>query len=210
MGCGLSTVHPVEQLKRQRVVGLAAPVGQSFQHLAQLRVRLPFGLQRNKFATWCAGEGRVARPCTTATFLDYVAHLIVLGRSPNAAMSSILTWMPEGTKQARGMLNEYKKAWAKRTSARKVPRSRTSCYGPWSPREDFGPTPGDATGACSSSAGAPSTRRIELADLSIADVAVDDGYVTLRIRSSKTDQEAKSSTPTSPQKTTRFSIPWRP
>ncbi|CAM5537329.1 hypothetical protein SBADM41S_02359 [Streptomyces badius] len=25
MGCGLSTVHPVEQLKRQRVVGLAAP-----------------------------------------------------------------------------------------------------------------------------------------------------------------------------------------
>ncbi|WSS81507.1 tyrosine-type recombinase/integrase (plasmid) [Streptomyces sp. NBC_01174] len=34
-------------------------------------------------------------------------------------------------------------------------------------------------------------RRIELADLSIADVAVDDDFVTLHIRSSKTDQEAK-------------------
>lgn len=57
MGCGLSTVHPVEQLKRQRVVGLAAPAGQSFQHLAQLRIRLPFGLQDPHQAFGPPGEG---------------------------------------------------------------------------------------------------------------------------------------------------------
>lgn len=154
--------------------------------------------QRNLFTAWCAQQGRVPRPCTTATYIEYVAHLIEQGRSPNsisAAMSAIRTWMPEdakpGTRQARGMLNEYKKAWAKRTAVRKAPpitdallRAMVATCDP--------SHPAGVRDRCVLLLGRGAlNRRVELADLSIADVAVDDDFVTLHIRSSKTDQEAR-------------------
>ncbi|MBQ1164182.1 integrase, partial [Streptomyces sp. A73] len=77
--------------------------------------------QRDLFEAWCTREGRVAKPCTTATYVEYVAELIESGTSPHSisvAMSAIRTWMPDdkkpGTQEARGMLNEYKKEWARR------------------------------------------------------------------------------------------------
>ncbi|WP_331756271.1 tyrosine-type recombinase/integrase (plasmid) [Streptomyces sp. NBC_01590] len=154
--------------------------------------------QRNLFATWCTEQGRVARPCTTATYVEYVAHLIEAGRSPNAisaAMSAIRTWMPEdkkpGTKQARGMLNEYKKEWAKRTAVRKAPPVTDALLRAMVASCDL-TTPAGVRDRCMLLLGRGAlNRRIELADLSIADVAVDDDFVTLHIRSSKTDQEAK-------------------
>ncbi|MBQ1163535.1 integrase, partial [Streptomyces sp. A73] len=40
-------------------------------------------------------------------------------------MSAIRTWMPDdknpGTQEARGMLNEYKKEWARRVGGTKAP-----------------------------------------------------------------------------------------
>jgi hypothetical protein len=72
--------------------------------------------QRDLFRRWCETQGRVTRPCTTATYVEYVATLIEQGRALNAisvAMSAIRTWMPDdkkpGTTEARGMLNEYRK-----------------------------------------------------------------------------------------------------
>lgn len=154
--------------------------------------------QRTKFASWCADKGRVARPCTTATYVEYVAHLIELGRSPNAinaAMSAIRTWMPEdvkpGTKQARGMLNEYRKTWAKRTAVRKAPPITDELLRAMVATCDLRTTAGRRDRCMLLLGRGALNRRIELADLSIADVAVDDAFVTLHIRSSKTDQEAK-------------------
>lgn len=154
--------------------------------------------QRNIFKAWCAEQGRVAVPCTTATYVEYVAHLIEAGRSPNAisaAMSAIRTAMPEdmkpGTKQARGMLNEYKKAWAKRTAVKKAPPITDALLHAMVASCDLR-TPAGVRDRCVLLLGRGAlNRRVELADLAIADVAVDDDFVTLHIRSSKTDQEAK-------------------
>jgi integrase len=154
--------------------------------------------QRNQFAAWCTEQGRVARPCTTATYIEYVAHLIDAGRSPNAinaAMSAIRTWMPEdkkpGTKQARGMLNEYKKTWAKRTAVRRAPPVTDDLLRAMVATCDLRTNAGRRDRCMLLLGRGALNRRIELADLSIADVAVDDDFVTLHIRSSKSDQEAK-------------------
>ncbi|TXS35188.1 tyrosine-type recombinase/integrase, partial [Streptomyces sp. t39] len=154
--------------------------------------------QRNLFKAWCAQHGRVAIPCTTATYVEYVAHLIELGRSPNsisAAMSAIRTAMPEdmkpGTKQARGMLNEYRKEWSKRTAVRKAPPITDALLRAMVASCDL-TTPAGVRDRCVLLLGRGAlNRRIELADLSIADVSVDDDFVTLHIRSSKTDQDGK-------------------
>jgi len=154
--------------------------------------------QRNRFAAWCAEQGRVARPCTTATFVDYVGHLIESGRSPNAisaAMSAVRTWMPEdkkpGTRQARGMLNEYRKEWGRRAAVRKAPPVTAELLRAMVATCDLR-HPAGVRDRCVLLLGRGAlNRRVELADLSIADVAVDDDFVTLHIRSSKTDQEAK-------------------
>ncbi|MET7713766.1 tyrosine-type recombinase/integrase [Streptomyces sp. NPDC005407] len=154
--------------------------------------------QRNIFAKWCEAQGRVARPCTTATYVEYVAHLIEAGRSPNAisaAISAVRTWMPDdkkpGTSEARGMLTEYRKSWGKRTAVRKAPPITDDLLCAMVATCDLR-TPAGVRDRCVLLLGRGAlNRRVELADLSIADVAVDDGFVTLHIRSSKTDQDAK-------------------
>ncbi|MFF7631498.1 tyrosine-type recombinase/integrase [Streptomyces cyaneofuscatus] len=167
-------------------------------HSAPKNTSANYTSQRNLFAAWCTEQGRVARPCTTATYIEYAAHLIDLGRSPNAisaALSAVRTWMPEdkkpGTKQARGMLNEYKKDWAKRTAIRKAPPINDDLLRAMVASCDLA-TPAGVRDRCMLLLGHGAlNRRVELADLSIADVAVDDDFVTLHIRASKTDQEAK-------------------
>lgn len=84
--------------------------------------------QRRKFVQWCEEMGRVARPCTTATYVEWVAGLIAREMGPNTIrtyMSGVRMWMPEdrrpGTTEARGMLAEYRKEWGKRNRIRKAP-----------------------------------------------------------------------------------------
>lgn len=151
--------------------------------------------QRVLFADWCRDEGRVAIPCTTATFVEYVAYLIEQGYSPNAisvSMSAVRTWQPEdkrpGTKKARGMLNEYRKAWGKRNTVRKAPAITDAMVRAMVATCDLS-TPAGLRDRCVLLLGRGAlNRRIELADLALSDVAVDDDFVTLHIRSSKTDQ----------------------
>ncbi|MGW6404290.1 tyrosine-type recombinase/integrase [Streptomyces sp. NPDC055134] len=178
----------VSQRTKERLEDQSAPKNTSANYRSQ----------RHQFAAWCTEQGRVARPCTTATYIEYVAHLIDAGRSPNAinaAMSAIRTWMPEdkkpGTKQARGMLNEYKKTWAKRTAVRKAPPVTDDLLRAMVATCDLRTNAGRRDRCMLLLGRGALNRRIELADLSIADVAVDDDFVTLHIRSSKTDQEAK-------------------
>lgn len=154
--------------------------------------------QRDMFRRWCESQGRVTKPCTTATYVEYVATLIEDGRAPNAisvAMSAIRTWMPDdkkpGTTEARGMLNEYRKEWNKRVGVKKAPaitdemlRSMVATCDPAHPI-------GIRDRAVLLLGRGALNRRIELADLTIGNITVEPDGVALHIAASKTDQEAK-------------------
>lgn len=154
--------------------------------------------QRGKFERWCAEQGRVPNPCTTATYVEYVAHLIREGRAPNAisaAMSAVRTMQPEdkrpGTKQARGMLNEYRKQWGKRNRVRKAPAITNAMIRAMVDTCDLH-HPTGLRDRCALLIGRKAlNRRIELADLSIADVEVDDDGIAEWVGHSKTDQESR-------------------
>lgn len=154
--------------------------------------------QRDLFRRWCLLEGRVYKPCTTATYVEYVATLIEDGRAPNAisvAMSAIRTWMPDdkkpGTAEARGMLNEYKKEWNKRVGVKKAPAITDAMLRAMVRTCD--PThPIGIRDRCVLLLGRGAlNRRAELADLTIGNVTVEAEGVALWISASKTDQEAK-------------------
>lgn len=154
--------------------------------------------QRDLFRRWCETEGRVTRPCTTATYVEYIATLIEAGRAPNAisvAMSAIRTWMPDdkkpGTTEARGMLNEYRKEWNKRVGVKKAPAITDEMLRAMIATCD----PTDPIGIrdrCVLILGRGAlNRRSELADLTIGNVTIEADGVALWFSSSKTDQEAK-------------------
>ena len=154
--------------------------------------------QRDKFKKWCAANGKVAYPCTTATYVDYVGHLISADASPNTvsvAMSAIRTWMPDdkkpGTREARKMLKIYRQRWAKRVGVKKAPAITDAILRAMVETCDLR-HPAGLRDACMLVLGRGAlNRRIELADLSISDVTVEEDGVELLIRMSKTDQEAK-------------------
>lgn len=154
--------------------------------------------QRDLFRRWCESQGRVARPCTTATYVEYVATLIEAGRAPNAisvAMSAIRTWMPDdkkpGTTEARGMLNEYKKEWNKRVGVKKAPAITDDMIRAMVATCDPDHPIGIRDRAVLLLGRGALNRRSELADLTIGNVAVESDGVALWFTSSKTDQEAK-------------------
>ncbi|MFG3585153.1 tyrosine-type recombinase/integrase [Streptomyces sp. NPDC047990] len=154
--------------------------------------------QRDLFRRWCETQGRVTRPCTTATYVEYVATLIEDGRAPNAisvAMSAIRTWMPDdkkpGTTEARGMLNEYKKEWNKRVGVKKAPAITDDMIRAMVATCDPNHPVGIRDRAVLLLGRGALNRRSELADLTIGNVTVEADGVALWFTSSKTDQEAK-------------------
>ncbi|MCM8550509.1 hypothetical protein [Streptomyces sp. STCH 565 A] len=68
------------------------------------------------FETWCAEQGRVAKPCTTATYTEYGRHLMAKGLKVTTIrhyMSLIRTSMPPGKKPDKSLflllLGQYRK-----------------------------------------------------------------------------------------------------
>jgi integrase len=157
--------------------------------------------QRGIFERWCAEMGRVTRPCTTATYVEYIASMIAREASPNTIsthMSAIRTWMPDdkkpGTAEARGMLNEYRKEWSKRNRVRKAPAITDAMLRAMVETCDLR-HPIGIRDRCALLLGRGAlNRRIELADLAIADVGVDDDFVSLHFQFTKTDQQGKGET----------------
>lgn len=157
--------------------------------------------QRGKFDRWCADMGRVARPCTTATYVEYAAHLIAHGYRPNTVsthLAAVRSWQPEdakpGTQVARGMLNEYKKTWGKANRVRKAPAITDVMFRAMVATCDQRHPIGVRDRAALVLARGALNRRIELADLQCADVDVDDDFVSLNIQFSKTDQDGQGET----------------
>lgn len=158
---------------------------------------------RDRFKAWCAEQGRVPLPCTTATFLEYVNHLIDLDHSPShiqVAMSAIRTMHPDGqkpgTQDARQAVNAHAKKYRSRKSRRKaqgvksddLARIVATCD---QDTADGRPLAGTRDAALLTVGWGMLARRSELANLLVDNVTVDDEGVTVHIAYSKTDQEAK-------------------
>lgn len=155
--------------------------------------------QRGMFERWCAEMGRVAVPCTTATYIEYIAALIARGKySPNtlkAHKSAVRSMQPEdakpGTGVVNGLIKEYAKSWNKRNRVKKAPAIPddkframvTTCdqLHPIGIRDRWALLVGRGN----------LHRRIELADLLISQIEVDDDFVTHWVAISKTDQDAQ-------------------
>lgn len=157
---------------------------------------------RDQFRAWCEDHGRVHLPATTATFVEYVSHLIDRDASPgtiNVAMSAIRTWHQDGqqpgTKQAREMLRAHARNWAKRRAPKKAPAVRTSMLTAmvgtctWSTPRDRPKALRDA--ALLTLGWGMLSRRSELANLLIENLLIEDDGVTVTVAFSKTDQDAK-------------------
>ncbi|MFF2571178.1 integrase [Streptomyces sp. NPDC058084] len=154
--------------------------------------------QRRVFAEWCEGMGRVARPCTTATYVEYCAHLIAREMAPNTIstyLSAVRTWMPDdkkpGTTVARAMWREYKKDWSRRNRVKKAPPITAEMARAMVDTCDLRHPIGLRDRFVLLVGRKALNRRIELADLVVEDLIVEDGGVAEWVATSKTDQEAK-------------------
>lgn len=157
--------------------------------------------QRGMFQRWCDDMGRIARPCTTATYVEYVASLIARGYAPGTIRThkaAIRSWQPEdakpGTAVANGMIKEYAKEWGKRNRVKKAPPITEPMFRAMVATCDLRHPIGIRDRAALVLARGALNRRIELADLQMVDVDVDDDFVSLNIQFSKTDQDGDGET----------------
>lgn len=164
--------------------------------------------QRGMFERWCDDMGRVANPCTTATYIEYIAALMAREYSPNTIKthkSAIRSMQPEdakpGTAVVNGLIKEYAKDWAKRNRVKKAPAISDDNFRamvatcdqlhPLGIRDRWALLVGRGN----------LHRRIEIADLLIEQIEVDDDFVAHWVAMSKNDQDAvgeESSIPADP------------
>ncbi|MDX3165775.1 integrase [Streptomyces scabiei] len=154
--------------------------------------------QRLLFAEWCAAMGRVARPCTTATYVEYCAHLIAREMAPNTIstyLSAVRTWMPDdkkpGTSEARGLLREYRKNWSRRHRVKKAPAITAAMARAMVDTCDLRHPIGLRDRFVILVGRRALNRRSELAHLTFDDLVVEDGGVAQWVAYSKTDQDAE-------------------
>lgn len=153
------------------------------------------------FEAWCAEHGRVAYPCTTATFTEYGNHLIRQGLKPNTIgtyMSLIRGWQPVDAKPDGSRLREnlatYKREAPRRNRKKQSPPIRLPHLMAMLATCDENHPLGVRDAALLSCGYGALTRRIELADLEIEDVTVTDTHVIVYFPISKTDQDAEGAT----------------
>ena len=168
------------------------------EHSAPKNTDRNYRSQRGMFQTWCDEMGRVARPCTTATYIEYLAGMIARGKAPStikAHKSAIRSWQPEdakpGTAVINGMIKEYAKEWAKRNRVKKAPAITDTMLRAMVATCDLR-HPIGIRDRCALILGRGNLhRRIELADLICAQVDVEDGGVAVWVATSKNDQQAR-------------------
>lgn len=160
-----------------------------------------YGSALGQFHTWCAESGRVPMPCTTATFVEYVGHLVQRDLAPASVqvhMSAIRSAHPDGQqpgmKEARQLLRGHARDWARRRAPRKAPPIRTAALSAMvatCTAADERERPKALRDAALLTLGwGMLSRRSELANLLVEHLAVEDDGVTVRVAFSKTDQAA--------------------
>lgn len=153
------------------------------------------------FEQWCTEHGRIARPCTTATFTEYGNHLIRQGLKPNSIqtyMSLIRGWQPVGMKPDGSQLKEdlatYKREQPRRNRKKQsLPIRMPTLMAMLGTCDERHPI-GIRDAALLSCGYGVLARRSELADLEIQDITVTDTHVSVYFPMSKTDQEAEGAT----------------
>ncbi|MET9762053.1 integrase [Streptomyces sp. NPDC006372] len=161
-----------------------------------------YGSALGQFRTWCEENGRVAMPCTTATFVEYVGHLVQRDMAPTSVqvhMSAIRSAHPDGqqpgTKEARQILRKHSREWARRRTPRKAPPIRTpalaAMVGTCTAQDDRERPRALRDAALLTLGWGMLARRSELANLLIEQLVVENDGVTVLVAFSKTDQAAK-------------------
>lgn len=164
-----------------------------------------YGHARKHFESWCGENDRVHLPCTTATFTEYVGHLIQEGKAPatiQLTMSAIRTWHQDGQqpgmKEARAALKSHARNWKSRKAERKAPPIRSDALARMVATCTADPAARRAArlrdirdAALLTLGWGMLSRRSELANLLIENLAIEEDGVTVRVAMSKTDQEAK-------------------
>ena len=160
----------------------------------------------NRFTAWCDQEGRVALPCTTATLVEYVGHLIRQDRAPSTirvAMSAIRSRHRDdqqpGTREAGKLLRAHARTRARAgRTPRQAPGITTellerlvaTCDAETGPRR----LAGVRDAALLTVGWGMLARRSELAALTIEQVRLEAGGVEVFVAMSKTDQQADGET----------------
>ncbi|MGW7087488.1 site-specific integrase [Streptomyces sp. NPDC054871] len=160
---------------------------------------------RSQFETWCQQNGRVHLPCTTATFVEYVGHLIRADKSPatiQVAMSAIRSGHADGqqpgTKEASEAVRKHARGWAQRRTAKKAPGIRTDMLAAMvatcvsDTDADYPKAARDA--ALLTLGWGMLSRRSELAHLLIEQLTIGPTGIHVLVAFSKTDQAAKGET----------------
>lgn len=160
---------------------------------------------RRQFEAWCRDNGRVHLPCTTATFVEYVGHLIRMDKSPSTiqvAMSAIRSWHQDGqqpgTKEASEAVRKHARGWAQRRTPKKAPAIRTDMLAAMvatctsDTDADYPKATRDA--ALLTLGWGMLSRRSELAHLLIQQLTIGPTGIHALVAFSKTDQAAKGAT----------------
>lgn len=149
----------------------------------------------DRFEAWCAEQGRVARPCTTATFTEYGGHLIRQGlkaTSISAYMSHIRMWQPIGQRPDATLFREqlatYKREKPRKNRKKQSPPIRLPGLMAMLATCDRSPT-GLRDAALLACGYGTLARRIELADLLIEDLAITDTRILVDFVIDKTHQD---------------------
>lgn len=160
---------------------------------------------REQFRKWCQQNGRVHLPCTTATFVEYVGHLIRQDKSPSTiqvAMSAIRSGHADGqqpgTKEASEAVRKHARGWAQRRTAKKATGIRTDMLATMvatCQSETDSDYPKAARDAALLTLGwGMLSRRSELAHLLIEQITIGPTGIHVLVAFSKTDQAAKGAT----------------
>jgi integrase len=160
---------------------------------------------RDRFKAWCQENGRVHLPCTTATFVEYVGHLIRQDKSPSTiqvAMSAIRSGHADGqqpgTKEASEALRKHARGWAQRRTAKKATGIRTDMLAAMVATcvsDTDADYPNAARDAAILTLGwGMLSRRSELAHLLIEQLTIGPTGIHVLVAFSKTDQAAKGAT----------------
>lgn len=160
---------------------------------------------REQFRKWCEQNGRVHLPCTTATFVEYVGHLIRQDKSPSTiqvAMSAIRSGHADGqqpgTKEASEAVRKHARGWAQRRTPKKATGIRTDMLAVMvatctsDTDADYPKAARDA--AILTLGWGMLSRRSELAHLLIEQLTIGPIGIHVLVAFSKTDQAAKGET----------------
>jgi site-specific recombinase XerD len=167
--------------------------------------RRAYDRQWNQFAAWCAAHGRTALPSTRETLAEYVSGLVDDDKSPatiEQAIAAVRTAhryaghhsLPD-TEQARAVLRLHKRERAERGQrTRKAPAVTLAPLRAMVDALDTTTITGLRDRALLVLGFAAMARRSELAALRIEDLMFTEDGLTVLVRASKTDQEAKGAT----------------